>query len=139
LGLYRYDSLKTVQKQKKPHVKFGPVGNSSQTAEYSWKTGLIYGDAQNFARYLAETPANLMTPTIFVENVQSKLRDLNNVEIIVRDKGWVINNNMGAFLSVAQGSDEPLKFLEIHYKGGKEGDKPLALVGKGKFFTVQIL
>jgi hypothetical protein len=31
-------------------------------------------------------------------------------------------------------SDEPLRFLEIQYKGGKEGDAPLGLVGKGVTF-----
>ena len=50
---------------------------------------------------------------------------------LLRDREWVEEKRMGSFLSVAKGSDEPLKFLEIHYKGGKEGDKPLALVGKG--------
>lgn len=31
-------------------------------------------------------------------------------------------------------SREPLRFLEIHYKGGKEGDKAHGLVGKGVTF-----
>jgi aminopeptidase len=31
-------------------------------------------------------------------------------------------------------SVEPLRFLEIHYKGGKEGDRPHGLVGKGVTF-----
>ena len=39
---------------------------------------------------------------------------------------------MGAFLSVAKGSDEDPWFLEIKYNGGTEGQKPLALVGKGE-------
>lgn len=72
-----------------------------------------------------------MTPTIFTENAKSVLKDLPNIEVIVRDRDWVEGKKMGSFLSVANGSDEPLKFLEIHYRGGKDGDKPLALVGKG--------
>ncbi|CAG8467786.1 4562_t:CDS:2 [Ambispora leptoticha] len=135
LGLYSYDSLKS-KKNQRPEVKFGRYGESpsSELSELTWETGLIYADAQNFARYLAETPSNLMTPSIFVENVISKLDGLKNVEIHVRDQGWAINNNMGAFLAVAKGSTEPLRFLEIHYKGGKEDEKPLALVGKGITF-----
>ncbi len=39
---------------------------------------------------------------------------------------------MGAFLSVAKGSDEDPWFLEIKYNGGTDGQKPLALVGKGE-------
>ncbi len=40
---------------------------------------------------------------------------------------------MGAFISVAKGSEEEPWFLEIKYNGGDEGNKPLALVGKGNY------
>ena len=76
-----------------------------------------------------------MTPTKFTEYVQSKFDGLSKVEIIVRDKYWVEEKKKGSFLSVSKGSNEPLKFLEMHYKGGGGGDKSqsslLALVGKG--------
>jgi aminopeptidase len=58
----------------------------------------------------------------------------DNVEVIVRDREWIQDQKMGAFLSVAQGSDQPLKFLEIHYKGASTDKAPLALVGKGVTF-----
>lgn len=80
-----------------------------------------------------------MTPTIFTEIAKSILKDLPKVEVIVRDRDWVEGKKMGSFLSVAKGSDEPLKFLEIHYRGGKDGDKPLALVGKGIIYSELIL
>lgn len=51
-----------------------------------------------------------------------------------RDKKWAEEKKMGAYLGVAKGSDEPLKFVEVVYKGGKEGSAPLALVGKGITF-----
>lgn len=73
-----------------------------------------------------------MTPKIFTEEVAYVLAGLDNVDVIVRDKEWAQQQGMNAFLSVARGSQEPLRFLEIHYKGGKEGEKPLGLVGKGK-------
>ncbi|CAJ0755354.1 22554_t:CDS:2 [Entrophospora sp. SA101] len=43
---------------------------------------------------------------------------------------------MGSFLSVSKGSDEPLKFLEMHYKGGSDKSplSLLALVRKGVMF-----
>lgn len=53
---------------------------------------------------------------------------------------WAEERGMRTFLSVAAGSEEPCKFLEIHYKGSKNGSaksefKPsLALVGKGITF-----
>src|SRR5207248_10238070 len=95
----------------------------------TWETGLIYAEAQNFARTLMKTPANYMTPTKFTEYVQSKFNGLSKVEIIVRDKDWVEEKKMGSFLSVSKGSDEPLKFLDIHYKGDDSGGESGVVVG----------
>lgn len=51
-----------------------------------------------------------------------------------RDRQWVESEKMGAFLAVAQGSEEPLRFLEIDYQGGPSSLPPVALVGKGITF-----
>lgn len=37
---------------------------------------------------------------------------------------------MGGLLNVSKGSDQPLRFLEIHYSGVSKTDKPIVLVGK---------
>ncbi|POG79669.1 hypothetical protein GLOIN_2v1524886 [Rhizophagus irregularis DAOM 181602=DAOM 197198] len=114
LGLYKPDKLKSIQNQEES-VKISPFGSLNSIQDFTWETG--------------NSPANHMTPTIFTENVKSFLKDLPKVEVIVRDEKWAEEKKMGSFLSVGRGSNEPSKFLEIHYKGGKEGDKPLALVG----------
>ena len=41
---------------------------------------------------------------------------------------------MGALLGVGQGSDAPSKVVVMQWKGGKEGEAPLALIGKGVVF-----
>lgn len=41
---------------------------------------------------------------------------------------------MNSFLSVTNGSAEPCKFVEVAYDGGKEGEAPFAIVGKGITF-----
>ncbi|MCY1365531.1 Cytosol aminopeptidase [compost metagenome] len=40
----------------------------------------------------------------------------------------------GAFLAVAQGSEQPPRMIVLNYQGGKKDDKPFALVGKGITF-----
>ena len=40
----------------------------------------------------------------------------------------------GAFLAVAQGSDQPPRMIVLNYQGGKKTEKPYALVGKGITF-----
>lgn len=37
-----------------------------------------------------------------------------------------------------QCSKEPLRFLEIHYRGADESQKPIGLVGKGKKWTMDV-
>jgi aminopeptidase len=99
-----------------------------------WKKGLVMGEAQNMARLLMETPANHMNPSLFAQHAEKVFQGLPHVELIVRDRQWVTEEKMGAFLSVSNGSknDQPLKFLEIHYRNGE--DQPIALVGKGVTF-----
>ncbi|KAA1129164.1 hypothetical protein PGTUg99_032295 [Puccinia graminis f. sp. tritici] len=103
-----------------------------------WSTGLVFGQAQNLARELMESPANLMTPTLFCERITKEFQGIKNVEIQAHDKSWAEAKKMNSFLSVARGTTEPCKFLEIHYKGASGGAgefKPtVALVGKGITF-----
>lgn len=80
-----------------------------------------------------ETPANLMTPSIFSENVKAKFAGLN-VDVQIHDEEWAKEKNMGSFLSVTNGTKEPAKFVEITYKGEGSDDKCVALVGKGVTF-----
>lgn len=51
-----------------------------------------------------------------------------------RDRAWAESMKMGSFLSVCNGSDEPPKFLELHYEGLPDVKECVALVGKGITF-----
>ena len=39
------------------------------------------------------------------------------------DLKWAEEKKMGSFISVSRGSDEPLRFLELHYKGAANKDE----------------
>ncbi|KAM5537543.1 hypothetical protein V8D89_008870 [Ganoderma adspersum] len=137
LALYHF-TLKT-----KPTSAFDPrlaqplpdkLALSALSENSEWETGVVYGQAQNLARTLMELPANMMTPTAFTERVKAEAAGIPNLEVIVRDTEWASHKGMRTFLSVAKGSQEPAKFLEIHYKGGARDATPLVLVGKGITF-----
>lgn len=82
-----------------------------------------------------ETPANLMTPTIFAEKVKNHFQKCNiDVKIEAHDADWARELGMNAFLSVANGSDQPPVFLEMTYSKGKSDDPFICLVGKGVTF-----
>lgn len=76
-----------------------------------------------------------MTPTIFTERATKELEGIANVEVLVHGLDWALEKKMGSFISVSRGSAQPLKFLEVHYRGAaNKDDAPLALVGKGITF-----
>ena len=60
--------------------------------------------AQNLARYLEETPANLMRPQDFCEKAIELFKDEPNVTVKVHDAHWAEQQGMGSFLSVSRGS-----------------------------------
>ncbi|XP_014240951.1 cytosol aminopeptidase-like isoform X3 [Cimex lectularius] len=128
LSLWHYQEWKEEKKKKKiPDVHPYGIENIDK-----WKIGAIQAQAQNFARKLGEDPANYLTPTKFAEIVQEELTK-EGVVVLAHNKEWAEKQNMGAFLCVAQGSDEPPKFLEMNYSSGSS-EKPIVLVGKGVTF-----
>ncbi len=95
--------------------------------------GVILGEAVNFARRLAITPANDMTPTRLAEEAEHCARDAG-LEIEVFDEARARQERMGSFLSVAQGSAQPPKFIVLRYNGAPSSKELIALVGKGITF-----
>ncbi|MBV9232777.1 MAG: leucyl aminopeptidase [Candidatus Eremiobacteraeota bacterium] len=95
--------------------------------------GVILGEAVNFARRLAITPANDMTPTHLAEEATNAAREAG-LEVEVLDEARARQEGMGSFLSVAQGSAQPPKFIVLRYNGDPTSKELLALVGKGITF-----
>jgi leucyl aminopeptidase len=98
------------------------------------KQGRIIGEAQNFTRDLVNEPGNRMTPTILAERAQKMSEEVGlNCEVSGGEK--IRELGMGAFWSVAQGSDEDPKLIVMRYEPAGAPDKPvLGLVGKGITF-----
>lgn len=99
-----------------------------------WAIGLEKAAAQNLARRLAATPANIMTPIAFSQtSVEVLCKTGVNVDIKVRD--WAEIQGMGGFLAVAKGSCQEPVFMELSYFGtGNTKERPIVLVGKGCTF-----
>ena len=109
------------------------VPGTSRTSDADgWNRGVILGSSQNLARTLMEAPANFLTPTQFCAEAEREMSGLP-VTLTVRDQAWAEQMKMGSFLSVARGSAEPPKFLEMKYVNGGDSD-PVILVGKGVTF-----
>jgi leucyl aminopeptidase len=94
----------------------------------------IIGESQNFTRDLVNEPSNRMTPTILAEHARKMAQEVGlKCEVYGADK--IKELKMGAFWSVAQGSDEPPALIVLGYEPAGAPEKPvLGLVGKGITF-----
>ena len=94
----------------------------------------IIGESQNFTRDLVNEPSNRMTPTILGERAKKMAAEVGlKCEVYGADK--IKELKMGAFWSVAQGSDEPPALIVMKYEPAGAAAKPvIGLVGKGITF-----
>jgi len=96
--------------------------------------GEIIAHATNLARNLTNEPGNVMTPTRLAE-VAKEVAKKNELEYEVIDRDKAKKLGMGAFLGVAQGSDEPPCIIILRYLGGGKKSAPgLGLIGKAITF-----
>jgi leucyl aminopeptidase len=109
-----------------------PAGRAE--LETALERGRIVGESQNFTRELVNEPANRMTPRILAERAQQVAREVGlQCEVFGPDKMRELK--MGAFLSVAQGSEEEPRLILLRYEPADAPEKPvLGLVGKGITF-----
>ena len=95
--------------------------------------GTAIGEATNAARRMANEPANRMTPTLLAEAAKVLAKDAGvRIEVLDADRCRALG--MGSFLSVAQGSHEPPRFIVMRHRGRGGSGYDLALVGKGITF-----
>jgi leucyl aminopeptidase len=85
------------------------------------------------ARECANRPGNVCTPTYLADQARELAKEFGfKVEVLERKD--VEKLGMGAFVAVAKGSAEPLKFIVLRYNGGGKTQAPVVLVGKGITF-----
>lgn len=102
-----------------------------RAAETGMREGRIVAEAQNFARSLINEPGNRMTPTILGQKAAEMCREFG-VKCDVYGTDKLRELKMGAFLSVAQGSDEPPALIVMTYEPADGPAEPvLGLVGEG--------
>jgi leucyl aminopeptidase len=103
-------------------------------AEAARERGRILGEAQNFVRDLVNEPSNVMTPTKLAERATGMAARFG-LQCEVLGPKEILDLKMGAFWSVAQGSDEPARLIVIRYSPQGAPEQPvIGLIGKGITF-----
>ena len=129
--LYQYE--KTLSNKKDDihlkNIKF--LSPEIQQAQACLEQSLAIASGVNYARELANLPANYCTPT----KLSKKAKNLRSpkIKVEVLSENAIKELKMGSFMSVSAGSKEPAKLIVIEYQGHAT-QKPYALVGKGVTF-----
>ncbi|MGB7603029.1 MAG: leucyl aminopeptidase, partial [Candidatus Sulfotelmatobacter sp.] len=120
----KIDALTIIAGDKSNHAALEKAAQEAQ----------IIGESQNFTRDLVNEPSNRMTPTILAERAKKMSQEVGlKCEVYGADK--IKELKMGAFWSVAQGSDEPPALIVMTYEPAGAPAKPVVgLVGKGITF-----
>ncbi len=138
LGLYRFDRYHTNGDDADGEFEELVVAELDSSRAESIRLGVARGqaiaEATMITRNLVNEPANVMTPTAMAETARRVAED-NALGYEVLDNTDMREMGMGAFIGVAQGSEEPAKLIILTYEGDPENpDNNLGLIGKGITF-----
>ncbi len=132
LGAYSFSALKKTGEKKKTIDRITICGDPSVMGDGP-TNGRIIADSVYLARDLANTPANLMTPTILAGRA-ADIAKASALVIEVKGKREIERLGMGALLGVARGSADPPALIVIKYLPPGREQAPIALIGKGITF-----
>jgi leucyl aminopeptidase len=111
-----------------------PSGSDTPTLQRAIDQARAVGESQNFTRELVNEPSNRLTPTVFADRAK-KMCDSVGLKCEIMGPDKIKELKMGAFWSVAQGSDEEPRLIVMRYEPAGAPEKPvLGLIGKGITF-----
>lgn len=99
----------------------------------AFKAARAAAEGIEFARELGNLPPNFATPTRLGEEAR-KLAKAHKFQCEVLGPKEIAGEKMGSFLAVAQGSEQPPRFIVLRHKGAAASEPPVVLVGKGITF-----
>jgi leucyl aminopeptidase len=136
LGLYNFRKHMT-KSPESPEVNeliiVARDASMKEDAEQGCFKGRTMAQATNLARDLVNEPPNFMTPS-HMAGVAEGIASEHGLELTVLERDQIEKEGMGAFLGVAQGSEQPPKLVILSYRGNKGSSEVLGLVGKAITF-----
>ncbi|MFZ4540247.1 MAG: leucyl aminopeptidase [Rickettsiales bacterium] len=134
LRAYHFDKYRTkIKPEDKPKLKTVSVITPLLDKAKSLYTPLAaIAEAVSFTRDIVTEPANVIYPATLAAEAK-KLSKLG-VKVEVLGEAQMKKLGMGALLGVGQGSVRESQLVIMQWNGGKKGQKPVAIVGKGVTF-----
>ena len=136
-SMYVYSETKPKAKTKF-HFRKQKFVTSDRKELSDMRDGIEIGKAiasgMNLAKELGNLPGNICTPTYLAEQALALKKGNRKLKVNVLEEAQMKKLNMGALLSVSNGSVEPAKLVTMEFNGGNENERPVVLVGKGITF-----
>lgn len=134
-SLYLFDECKS---KKEDTPKANTIASLTVIIENQYQSDILFGQAiakgMALTKKLGDMPPNVVTPSYLADEADKLATLTPKMTTSILDEDKMEALGMGSFLSVSKGSIEPGKIICMEYKGGKAGDAPHALVGKGITF-----
>jgi len=127
LACYRQESWKV--REDKPFTLYLTGTGGLDAAAVLRETDTVTR-AVCFARDLTNRPVNLLTPEMMAQTMAQAAQKAG-VEAEIRDESQTRALGMGAFHAVGDSAAHPPRLIVLRWRGGREEDAPVALVGKG--------
>jgi leucyl aminopeptidase len=139
LGSYRYDEFVTKSENERPE-KLAIELIDSDSAKLKkiaggLAIGIIIGEAQSYARTLANRPANVISPAVLAEEAKKLAKETPGLSCTVFDEKQLETKGMGGILAVGSGSKNKPCLIVLKYTPKDGAKQPtIALVGKAITF-----
>jgi leucyl aminopeptidase len=135
LGTYVFERYKREKSDKTVETLRVVTADGRQAREVTEgaRRGEIFARSTWLARDLINAPANDVHPT-YVAEVAREIAREGKLKLKVLERDDCAKLGMGAFLGVAQGSEQPPKFIHLTYTPSGRATKRVAVVGKGITF-----
>ncbi|MGH8353015.1 MAG: leucyl aminopeptidase [Pseudomonas sp.] len=135
-GHYLFERFKSQKADPRALKKITLLTDRTSQAEVERGAAHAQAIAAGMAltRDLGNLPPNLCHPSFLAEEAKTLAKAHKNLKVEVLDEKKLKELGMGAFLAVAQGSEQPPRLVVLNYQGGKKDAKPFVLVGKGITF-----
>ena len=129
---YVYTTTKSkAQASALNRVVIGVADTAAVTQAFEHSVAVSVG--VEFAREWGNRPGNHATPTLLADAAKGLAKHAG-IQCKVMEPTEVAKLGMGSFMAVAQGSKEPLRFIELRYTGAAKTQAPIVLIGKGITF-----
>jgi leucyl aminopeptidase len=132
LASYRFDRFKSGDGDDSPRLEMLTLVGPAEL-ENAAEVARVAAEAQNRARDLQNTPANVATPTFLAERAEEIAAGSEALSTETLGRAELEAKGMGGILAVSQGGPQEPKLVVLRYRGDGSGPT-LALVGKGVTF-----